>query len=328
MKVGVIPPMRSAREVVELARIAEAARFWGFGVADTAPKINHGCYPTVAATLVATKRIRVSTQITNPVNHHWSVHGAAARAFEDLAPGRFVLGMGTGDGAVRTVGLHPAKWSDVEDSIAALRGLAPDDLEIHVAASGPKGVAVAGRVATDLELAVGLDVRTLRHFAGHARAAREAAGVSEPLRVWAMVPAFVVDRESDVAEARLGLRVMAFSSSRFCFGVSFDDKGVPEDWQPVIRERLRRFDQVAHRGQLGATNPNSLLFDDHPEIQEYLIERMLAVGTAEQVRNKLANVAREAGLDGIWISMVTSPFPEDRRSTLERLAGALQAEFD
>jgi alkanesulfonate monooxygenase SsuD/methylene tetrahydromethanopterin reductase-like flavin-dependent oxidoreductase (luciferase family) len=319
--------MRSAREVVELAQMAESAGFWGFGIADTAPKINHGCYPTVAASLLATERIHVATQITNPVNHHWSVHGAAARAFDDLAPGRFVLGIGTGDGAVRTVGLRPAKWSDVEESIDSLREIAPPGLEIHVAASGLKGVAVAGRVATDLELAVGLDVGTLRRLAEHARAAREAASVFEPLRVWAMVPAFVADREADLADARLGLRVMAFSSSRFCFGVNFEDKGVPEDWQPVIRERLQRFDQVAHRGQLGTTNPNSLLFDDHPDIQEYLIERMLAVGTAEQVRTKLANVAREAGLEGIWLSMVSSPFGEDRKSTLERLAGALEPEF-
>jgi len=322
VKFGVIPSLRSAREVVELARIAEDAGFWCFGVPDTAPKINQGCYPTITASLLATDRIRVGPQISNPMNHHWSVHAAAARALDELAPGRFVLGLATGDGAVLSVGLRPARWAEVEEAVASIRTIASPTLEIFVAASGPKGTASAGRVATDLELAVGLDVETLRRFAERARAARAAAGVAEPLRIWAMAPAFVVDHEKDVAAARLGLRAIANGSSRFCFSRSFEDKGVPEEWQPVIAERLRRYDHGYH-GIVGQDAPNSLLFEDRPDIQNYLLERMLAVGTADQVREKLTNTARQAGLDGIWISMMSSPFGEDRRQTLERLGAAL-----
>jgi alkanesulfonate monooxygenase SsuD/methylene tetrahydromethanopterin reductase-like flavin-dependent oxidoreductase (luciferase family) len=327
MKLGIIPSLRSASEVVDLALLAEAAGFWGLGVPDTAPRNNQGCYPTVTACLLATDRLRVGPQVTNPISQHWSVHAAAAKAFEELAPGRFVLGIATGDGAVHSVGLRPATWAQFEESMTPLREMAPPTLETHVAASGPKGATVAGRVATDLELGVGLDTGTLRRFAERARAARQSAGIVEPLRVWALVPTFVVAQPADVEEARLALRAIANGSSRWCFGISFEDKGVPEDWQPLIRERLQRYDH-GHHGITGREAPNGLLFLDRPDVQDYLIDRMLAVGTAEQVRAKLADTARDAGLDGIWVNMMSSPFGEDRRSTLERLASALEGELD
>jgi hypothetical protein len=54
---------------------------------------------------------------------------------------------------------------------------------------------------------------------------------------------------------------------------------------------------------------------------------MVLVGTAEHVCEKLVNTASGAGLDGIWLSLLNSPFDEDRRTTLERLGGALESEL-
>ena len=325
VKFGVIPPLRSSREVVKLAQVAEDAGFWCFGVPDSRPRLWQGCYPTITASLLATERIRVAPQISNPVNHHWSVHAAAARALEELAPGRFMLGLATGDGALLSVGLRMARWAEMEAAVASLRELAPPNLNIFVAASGPKGAASAGRIATDLELAVGLDVGTLQRFAARARAARQDAGVTEPMRVWAMVPTLVVDEE-DLEDARLEARVSANSSASFAN--SLEDKGIPAEWEPVIRERLAR-ELRTGPGYKGPEERRrtALLFEDRPDIQDYLIDRMVIVGTAEDVRNKLVKTAREAGLDGIWISMMTSPFSEDSQRALDRLGAALEPEL-
>jgi hypothetical protein len=79
---------------------------------------------------------------------------------------------------------------------------------------------------------------------------------------------------------------------------------------------------------MGKDAPNAVLFDDRPDIQDYLIDRMVAIGTAEQVREKLVTTARAAGLEGIWLSIMSSPFGEDRKTALGRLGAALASEFE
>ena len=116
--------------------------------------------------------------MTNTVTRHWSVLGATARTFGELYPGRFFAGLATGDGACHSVGLTPSTWAKLEEDVANVRGWAPSDMEVHIAASGPRGAEAAGRVATDLILGTGLDVTALRTLSARARAARTAAGIS------------------------------------------------------------------------------------------------------------------------------------------------------
>src|SRR5436305_464093 len=107
MNFGLLTAAHRATHVVDVARAAEDAGFWGLAVPDTAPKLFQGTYPLVTASLLATSSIRVGPFVTNPVTHHWSVHAATARALDELAPARPFLGISTGDGAVSSVGLEP-----------------------------------------------------------------------------------------------------------------------------------------------------------------------------------------------------------------------------
>jgi alkanesulfonate monooxygenase SsuD/methylene tetrahydromethanopterin reductase-like flavin-dependent oxidoreductase (luciferase family) len=322
MRLGVVSIVRSAREVVDLARRAESAGLWGLGVVDTAPRMYQGAFPTITASLLATERLRVGPMVSNPVSLHWSVHAATAKALEELTPGRFFAGLATGDGAVHSVGLKPAKWSTVEAAVAAIRELVPDTLEIHIAASGPKGVATAGRIASDLALGVGLDTQTVVRFTERARAARSAAGIASPLRVWGYATVCFVEREEDVESARRIVRSFANAMARFTYHGTYEDKGVPPEWQGLIRERLARYDFDYHAK--AGDNPNSTLFEDRGEIQEFLIDQMLAVGTPRQIGNRLADVARSAALDGFWVSIVPTPVEDDPRRMLELVADAVK----
>jgi alkanesulfonate monooxygenase SsuD/methylene tetrahydromethanopterin reductase-like flavin-dependent oxidoreductase (luciferase family) len=327
MKFAVVPgtPM-SAGEVVDFAAMAEDAGFWGVGIPDTPGVLFPACYPTVTAALLRTREIHVGPHVTNPVTQHWFVHAATARALESLAPDRFFLGIATGDHAVISAGLRPAKLAEFEAAIGSIREIAPPALRVMVAASGRKSTLVAGRVATDLELGVGLHVDTLRRFAARARAERQAVGRTDGLGVWAQAVAIVVEYEEQVAQVKLALRALVYALSRFCFASSVEDKGVPEELQPALVDRLRRYDHI-FRGGVGEDNPNSGLFDDRPDLRDYLTERMVAVGTADQVREKLTTVARDAELDGLWVANMSSPFEEDWRRNFERLAAALEPEL-
>src|SRR5271156_3173412 len=120
MRFGCVTTIRSVQEAVRIAGRVERAGAWGLGFVDTAPKLFHDAYVALTASLLSTQSLRVGPLVTNPVSRHWSVHAASARTLEELAPGRFFLGLSTGDGAVHSVGLHPARWADLEASVASI----------------------------------------------------------------------------------------------------------------------------------------------------------------------------------------------------------------
>ena len=103
------------RRAIGIARLAEAGGFSRLGICDS-PILYHEVYPVVAACLAATESIRIGPNVTNPVTRHWTIHAASMRANDRLAPGRAMLGIGAGDGAVHTLGLRPADGPTLETS--------------------------------------------------------------------------------------------------------------------------------------------------------------------------------------------------------------------
>jgi len=303
-ELGVVTTLPSTKQSVAFARLAEALGFTRVGLADTAPKLYHAVYPAVTACLLGTERVSVGTFVTNPITRHWSVHAASARGLDELAPGRFFMELATGDGAVHSVGLKPARLQPFEEYVASMRLLMPEGADIHMVFSGTKGVEVAGRLASELTIGVGLDAGALRELARRARAARAAAGVSTPLRIWAMASTHLARTESEVPALRNHVRGLAFGSARFAFDFSFEGKNVPEPYHRILRERLSRYDFAYHAKP--GDHPNAHLFDDHPEIRDYLVDRMQLVGTPEHCAARLADLVREAELDGVWIPVIPS----------------------
>ena len=162
-------------------------------------------------------------------------------------------------------------------------------------------------MATDLILGTGLDVTALRTLSARARAARTAAGITSPLRIWGFVTTYVAPDKATADAARISQRGRSVGTARFSFSSTFEDKGVPEAWQPILRERLARYDFSNHG--VGAGNTNGYLFDDHPDIQEYLLNRFQLLGTADECEARLRQVAADAGLDGCWFTQ--SPLTPD-----------------
>jgi alkanesulfonate monooxygenase SsuD/methylene tetrahydromethanopterin reductase-like flavin-dependent oxidoreductase (luciferase family) len=301
-ELGVVTTLPSAKQSVGFARLAETLGFTRVGMADTAPKLYHGVYPSVTASLLATERITIGTFSTNPVTRHWSVQGATARALDDLAPNRFFMGIGTGDGAVHSVGLKPSKLDYLQDYIEEMRPLLPESTKIHMVSSGTKGAELAGRLASELTLGTGVDAGALRELAGRARAARRAAGIADELQIWGMATTHFAESESDVPALREHVRGLAYGGARFSFDFSFDGKNVPEDYQPILRAQLAKYDHAYHAKT--GDHPNAHLFDDYPEIGDYLLNRMALIGTPEQCAKRLGDLIREGGIDGIWIPVI------------------------
>ncbi len=131
---------------------------------------------TMGAAAVGTERVVFGTGVTNAVTRHRSVLASTWATLAELLPGRVALGIGTGDSSLRTMGLTPMRLTELERAIGELRSLlaggevqepgsdagyhlnyltGPLQIPIYIAASAPKILRLAGRVADGVIVLVG-----------------------------------------------------------------------------------------------------------------------------------------------------------------------------
>jgi 5,10-methylenetetrahydromethanopterin reductase len=167
-----IPPCRALTEVAACVRDAEEA---GFDVAwlPDSQFLWRDAWGALSLAATETSSIALGTCVTNLETRHPSVTAAAAGSVEEIAPGRVILGIGSGDSAVKTLGLKPTSLARMREQIGLLRtllegGLADFDgrslgvkaaqrpVPIYLAATGPKMQALAGELADGVIVVTGL----------------------------------------------------------------------------------------------------------------------------------------------------------------------------
>ena len=82
-----IPPCGPVTEVAEFAAQCEEAGFDGVGILDS-QMLERDVFVSMAFAAQATRRIRISSAVINPVTRHISVLASAAKTVAELAPGR------------------------------------------------------------------------------------------------------------------------------------------------------------------------------------------------------------------------------------------------
>ncbi|MDZ7679805.1 MAG: LLM class flavin-dependent oxidoreductase [Acidimicrobiales bacterium] len=299
--IGFIWLPRSVHEAVAIARGVEAGGFWGLGISDS-PVLYQEMYPVVSACLAATEHIKVGSNVTNPVSRHWTIHASSARAYEELHPERYYLGLASGDGAVHSIGRRPATLGHLARAVDDMRGAIPDTTEIQVAASGPRAAAMAGSVADSVILGTGAEPAAVAELGGLARASAAERGKRAP-RIWGLIPTYIVDDDADLAQARRDYAAIPVAYARFAFDVTFASKHIPTELQAPLRAGLDRYD-FGHHATVGVPNPNAHLFDDTPEVLDYLFERMVLFGTREQCATRLERFLDTADVDGVHLTII------------------------
>lgn len=175
----------------------------------------------MGAAAVGTERIVLGTGVTNAVTRHRSLLASSWATLAEFTGGRVVLGIGTGDSSLRTMGLKPLKLAELEAAIAELRALfrgeevveatsgakyhlnyldEPVDVPIYIAASAPKILQMSGRIADGVIVLVG----TAPHFIQAALerievGAKESGRTLADLRIVLWTPTAIQD---DSTEAR------------------------------------------------------------------------------------------------------------------------------
>lgn len=327
-------PDRPIGEVADLAVEAERLGFPGVWIADS-QSIFRDVYAALTLVAERTSRIAIGTGVTNPVTRHPAVIAGAIGSIAEHAAGRTVLlGVGTGETAVESIGRKRATIARMETAARVIRGLhAGETVEyegaelsqdwpsppvpVIFASSGPRSLQAAGRSGDGVYLKLGIHPEVLRYAlanvaAGRAESGRTLAGY----RVQAMLPVAV---DADPAVARDEVRGLAASIARAAARAIPADE-LPEELGATIAE-IERVSSAARERQSYVEWLHS------PEyarmIPDAIVDAFAIAGTAEEVADRIRGLGAAGITEVIAPLTMPDPWPTLRRigtEVLPRLA--------
>jgi 5,10-methylenetetrahydromethanopterin reductase len=194
----------------ELARGVEAEGWDGQMFMDS-QSLSADPYAQMGAWAAWTERLRLSPGVTNPFTRNLAVTAASVATIQSISGGRAVLGIGRGDSALAYLGYAPVTLAWFEKALATLQallsgaevdfadsgstagsapsheglslGARPEGVRLRwlpeglpkvpldVAATGPKVIAMAARLAERVTFSVGAEVERMQWALDLARAA-------------------------------------------------------------------------------------------------------------------------------------------------------------
>jgi 5,10-methylenetetrahydromethanopterin reductase len=282
---------RTVKEAIARAKRAEDLGFEAIFFADSHMN-NVDCYQALAMCAMATKKIRLGTAVTNMVYRDPTITANCFATLNEISEGRAIIGMGTGDGPVYSLGRVATRLVEFEKGLQTMRDLLHDrgievrktqerpsggrvtlkvgrrPVPIYISAEGPKTLRVAGRVCDGVILGTGFDRQVLDW--ARARIAEGAEDAGRCLSDIDMMPAgmIVVDDDGNVARKRVRSRMANRAHHNFRFTM----ETVPAKEIAGVEKFMKGFD---------ISKPIEERVD--PDlITEYLLQRFTIAGTAEE----------------------------------------------
>jgi 5,10-methylenetetrahydromethanopterin reductase len=291
----------AATHVAERARIAERAGFDGLWFIED--YFQTGAFALAGAAAAVTSRVGLGLGVVNPYTRHPALLAMETASLAAIAPGRVVLGLGTG---VRRwiedqMGIPaPRALATLRDCVDVVRRLwagervsrdgqdfslrdiglewkpAQPELPIVLGVKGPAALALAGTIADGVLCSIMTSPTHLRRVRETTGAARQRAGHTGPFPVLAYVPVAI---GRDAAAARRSVRpVLARYLAHLHGQRILAEAGVSETETLAIRD-------ARSRGDSG----EAFVTEDH-------IDTFAVAGTPDEARRKLSRWV-EAGLD-------------------------------
>lgn len=211
MDIGVVlqttPP---SSRVVDLAKKAEMFGFshvWTFD----SHILWQEPYVIYSQILAETRNVIVGPMVTNPATRDWTVTASTYATLNEMYGNRTVCGIGRGDSAVRVTNGKPTTLATLRESIHVIRELgcgrgveyngstirfpwaSKSELEVWVAAYGPKALALTGEVGDGFILQLA-DLSIAEWTIKAVRDAAKAAGRDpKSIKICVAAPAYVGD---------------------------------------------------------------------------------------------------------------------------------------
>ncbi|SNZ20276.1 TIGR03842 family LLM class F420-dependent oxidoreductase [Cohaesibacter gelatinilyticus] len=297
---GFVEPDR-ARALVRQAENAGFAYCWFYD----SHILWRESYVAMAMCMEHTKTMRFGPCVTNPNTRDWS---HAASLFGSLAKqsnGRFDIGLGRGDSAVRVMGKKPAPLKRLEEFTHVVKALirgeeaqygeCPEpvkfpwadgyELPVWVAAYGPKALSSAGRVGDGLILQIA-EPAICKWLGNQAKAAGEAEGRDmSNFRIQAAAPAWTGSREEGRAATKWFPAMVGNHVADIVEKYGTEREDIPSSLTSYIKDR-KGYDYSKH-GQ--SSNPYlDFITDD-------VIDSFCVLGETDEHISKL-NELEKAGV--------------------------------
>ncbi len=302
---------RTVQEAVARAKRAEDLGFEAIFLADSQMN-NVDPFQAMALCAAQTKKIRLGTAVTNIVYRDPTIVANSFATLNEISEGRAIIGLGTGDGPVYSLGRTATKLVDFEKGLRIIRDLLHDrgidvpkgkerpggnvklragrhPVPVYISAEGPKTLRVAGRTCDGVILGTGFDPDVIEWAE-----ARIAEGAKEEGRAPASIdimPAgmIVVNDDGDLARKRVRSRMANRAHHNFRFTM----ETVPEKEVAGVQKFMDGFD---------ISKPIEERVD--PDlVTNYLLERFTIAGTPQECIAKVKRLEAE----GIQRLLLTPP---------------------
>jgi 5,10-methylenetetrahydromethanopterin reductase len=314
-------------------------------------------YAALATCALKTNSIVLGPGVTNPASRIAPLTACGMATINQLAPGRAILGIGTGNTTRRTLGMPAAKLSELREHVEVCQGLfrgethysegdrqrrikflnpdlgfinIADPIPTYIAASGPKSCQLAGEIADGVILFGAVHPALLKFLLDNVRVGAERAGRNfDDIYVLSMTAFYLTDPgtaiESDEVRRAVGPMV-ASSSNIFALSARLDPECLPGE----LRDGLHAFKGAYHApGEPIETRHLKLysgylqhLKQEHvPLLTEKIIRATTLTGTPQQVIESI-EIMREAGVDQVAIQPILAS-----AATVEQVASEIMPKF-
>ena len=287
-------PTEPVPRIVQLGKQAEELGFTHVWIGDS-HLIWREAFVNMAAVALNTSRVVIGTGVTNPVTRHPSVLASAYATLDEMAPGRFAVGIGLGDSSLETMGRKQARLADFEEAVAQMRAVIEGGeaalesgnirlnfsrsrkIPFYAAASGPKMLELSGRVADGVIILVGVDSGALEKAVARVAAGAESAGRKlSDIHLVLWVPCAVSEKPGakDAVKAHVA-RVIAHP-----LPFSLDDRE-----QKVLDDIRQAYNYYQHMDQRAS---------QARVIPDWLVDKFAIAGSPDECRAKVEELERSA----------------------------------
>jgi probable F420-dependent oxidoreductase len=331
MDIGVVlqttPP---SSRVVDLAKKAEMFGFshvWTFD----SHILWQEPYVIFSQILAETRNVIVGPMVTNPATRDWTVTASTYATLNEMYGNRTVCGIGRGDSAVRVTNGKPTTLATLRESVHVIRELAcgravdyngssirfpwasKSELEVWVAAYGPKALALTGEVADGFILQLA-DLSIAEWTIKAVRAAAEAAGRDpKSVKICVAAPAYVGDDLPYMRDQTRWFGGMVGNHVADIVERYGENSAVPKALTDYIKNR-QGYDYNEH-GRSG--NSHTTFVPDE------IIDRFCILGNADEHIRRLKEL-KEMGVDQFAVYLQHDGKEETLEAYGEKIIPAIQ----
>ena len=331
MDIGVVlqttPP---SSRVVDLAKKAEMFGFshvWTFD----SHILWQEPYVIFSQILAETRNVIVGPMVTNPATRDWTVTASTYATLNEMYGNRTVCGIGRGDSAVRVTNGKPTTLATLRESVHVIRELgcgravdyngssirfpwaSKSELEVWVAAYGPKALALTGEVADGFILQLA-DLSIAEWTIKAVRDAAEAAGRDpKSVKICVAAPAYVGDDLPYMRDQTRWFGGMVGNHVADIVERYGENSAVPKALTEYIKNR-QGYDYNEH-GRAG--NSHTTFVPDE------IIDRFCILGNADEHIRRLKEL-KEMGVDQFAVYLQHDGKEETLEAYGEKIIPAIQ----